>query len=85
MIDTADLIEHKGRQYVVACVHTDFLYVMGHPERRFGIDEITLVKSADETERAYLNHLLAQSSGSGHRPVCARVRVGSPSVDEDYC
>lgn len=77
-MDTGDEILHKPsrERHMVACVHPPWLHTAGFPELRLLLIDCTLVREATAEERhAHLSGMAA-SSGTGHRPVCARERLG---------
>lgn len=74
-IDTADIIRHQGEEYTVACAHITHVYVMGLAPNCFRRELCTLVTKADSSARDALIKALAESSGDGHRPKCARERT----------
>ena len=77
MIDTGDQVRNKltGDKWLVCCVHPPIVYLncSGNPAVR--MDDVELIKSATDTERHSLLKVLADSSGTGHRPACARQRL----------
>ena len=77
-MDTADLIRHKptGVTYHVACVHQPWVHTMGHPEMRIRLGDCELVTAATAEQREQTIAVMAESSGTGHRPQCARERIG---------
>ena len=81
MIDTGDLvrIKHTRDQWLVCCVHDAVVYLNWPGNRTVRLDDIELVRSASTAERHLMLTALAQSSGAGHRPRCARERLGNAS------
>lgn len=73
-----DRIRHRpsNAAFTVACVHDDegILYVCGHPPHRLLIESCDMLQAANDDESRAVVEALASSSGTGHRPRCARER-----------
>lgn len=78
MPDTGDIIRHKitGDRYLVACCHPPIVYPIGWPSTPLRLDDVELVHEATDAERSMHIEALSQSTGNGHRPRCARARLG---------
>lgn len=79
MIDTGDTVRRKlgGPIEIVACCHPPIAYLIGYPPTPVRLDDIELIESATPEKRHATMVMLAQSSGQGHRPRCARERMGA--------
>jgi hypothetical protein len=77
-MDTGDTILHKPsrERHMVACVHSPYLHTAGFPELRLLLIDCTLIREATAEERHQHTVSMARSSGTGHRSVCARQRLG---------
>lgn len=77
MIDTGDIIRDKATRltHMVACVHEPILHTAGFPELRLRLIDVEFVSGATQKQREDQLDALAHSSGTGHRPECARERL----------
>jgi len=75
--DTGDWVIHKrtNESYMVACCHGFSVHVWGAPERVFRLADLNVLSRATPEQRIEHLKALAGSSGSGHRPACARSRL----------
>ena len=83
-MDTGDVIFHRPSktQYLVACVHGDFLHTIGYPEKKLLVESCDLVTQANSTLRRQQIETLAGSTAHTHRPVCARERLAKEQEAE---
>ena len=86
-----DRVKHRpsGEEHVVACSHDAWLHTVGYPERRLMVESCELVEAAGEADRLAMLKAMAQSTGAGHRPACARRKLaeleGAAGVGSEYC
>ncbi len=77
MIDTGDLVLLKstGEKWLVCCVHEGVVWLNQPGLSTVRLDDLKLLEAATEAQRRALLTTLADSSGKGHRPTCARERL----------
>lgn len=73
-LDTGDLIRHQGEEYMIACVHDQWVHTCG-PHKQLHASNCKLVRKATDDERDAQLHAMAASSSNGHRSACARARL----------
>ena len=77
-MNTGDRVRHKitRDKSIVCCVHPPIAYLIGYPPTPVRLDDLELIEEATDTARQALLEDVAKSSGNGHRPRCARERLG---------
>ena len=76
-MDTGDICLHKlsRERVVICCVHPPIAYVAGTP-LPVRLDDLELIEEATAERRQEQLRALASSTSTGHRPACARQRIG---------
>lgn len=74
-LDTGDQILVHGLRELVACAHDGLVWLCG-PLKTVRAHDCTLVQAATPEQRQAQLEALASSSGTSHRAVCARRRLG---------
>jgi hypothetical protein len=76
-LDTADLVRDKrtGELWYVACAHDVVAYLCQPGAGIVRIEYLQLESRATPEQRQEWLQALAGSSGTGHRPRCARARL----------
>ena len=82
-IDTADIVRYQGEEYTVACAHITHIYLMGLAPYCVRRELCTLVTKASSAAAYALTKALAESTGDGHRPKCARERLAAQAYVGD--
>lgn len=82
-LDTGDIVMHDALVRMVCCSHDGYVRLAGHPDVPVHESKLHLVKAATDDERVAQLRVLAASTGTGHRPACARERLAAMMVSYD--